>query len=402
MAADVCVIGAGLAGLTTALELARLGTSVVLLEAGRVACGASGRNGGFVSNGFALGIESIEAHVGRDAARRIYAQSRKGTEYVRAMIAAHDPSIQMGNGLRVCARYDDNGGLHQHGKDLMQNHGEVVSLNGVDATRAALDTQRYFDSIVLEQAFHIHPLRYAMLLQRRCQELGVRVFENSRAMHVSKQGAGFEVQCAAGKIMAQHVVHCVSATDSKIHPPTGRALLPVSTYVAVTEPLQQHAIATRNAIADTRRAGDYYRLIDEGRILWGGRITTRISEPKALAEVMRRDMVSTFPQLHAVRMQYAWPGIMGYALHKMPLIGCDVDGKWFATGFGGHGLNTTAMGGVLIAAAIANGDDTYKLFAPFAPRWAFGPLGQLGVQASYWMMQAKDRRDEATRTAIRR
>lgn len=93
-------------------------------------------------------------------------------------------------------------------------------------------------------------------------------------------------------------------------------------------------------------------------------------------------------------MDFAWAGIMAYALHKMPLIGRDTEGQWFATGFGGHGLNTTAMAGVLMARAIALGDDTYRRFSTFAPQWAFGPLGRVGVQSSYWWMQAKDKWDE--------
>ncbi len=93
---------------------------------------------------------------------------------------------------------------------------------------------------------------------------------------------------------------------------------------------------------------------------------------------------------------------MGYALHKMPLIGRDLEGQWFATAFGGHGLNTTAMAGGLIARAISSGDDAYRRFTPFAPRWVFGQLGRFGVQGSYWWMQAKDRLDEARKTSIRR
>jgi glycine/D-amino acid oxidase-like deaminating enzyme len=112
---------------------------------------------------------------------------------------------------------------------------------------------------------------------------------------------------------------------------------------------------------------------------------------------MKGDMLSTYPQLGRPRMDYAWAGLMGYALHKMPLIGRDAQGQWFATAFGGHGLNTTAMAGILLARAIADGDDSYRQFAPFAPAWAYGQLGRLGVQGSYWWMQARDKWDESRR-----
>ena len=399
---DVCVVGGGLAGLTATLELARTGKSVVLLEASRVACGASGRNGGFVSNGFALGIGDVAGHVGLEAAQKLHGLSREGTEYVRSTILQYDASIIAGLGTRVAVRYNDDGGLHAYADELRQRFGEEIATAGVDETRTLLNSTRYFDSIAFQRAFHIHPLRYALLLKRLCEEAGAKVFENSAAQKVEKISSIFVVKTSSGEVRAEHVVHCVSALDRKLHAPTARAILPVSTYVAVTEPLQQDAIRTPEAIGDTRRAGDYYRLIAGGRILWGGRITTKVREPQRLAEEMRGDMVSTFPQLGLPRIDYAWAGLMGYALHKMPLIGRDEEGQWFATAFGGHGLNTTAMGGLLIARAIANGDDDYRRFTPFAPRWAFGQLGRLGVQGSYWWMQARDRFDEATKTAIRR
>jgi gamma-glutamylputrescine oxidase len=394
--ADVCVVGGGLAGLTTCLELARHGKSVVLLEAGRIASGASGRNGGFVSNGFALSIDDVAAKVGVDAARGLYDLSKLGTEYVRAEIAAAD---KMGDGWMVAVRHNDGGGLHQYGEGLAADYGEEMQLLDVTETRARLSSQRYFQGIYFPKAFHIHPLRYALMLAKKARELGAQVFEYSSVLSVEKVGSSFVVNTAQGQVTAQNVVHCVSSTGRGVHKPSGRAVLPVATYVAVTEPLQQQSINTAVAISDTRRAGDYYRLVADGRILWGGRITTKVAKPLHLAERMKGDMLATYPELGNPRIDYAWAGLMGYAIHKMPLIGRDAEGQWFGTAFGGHGLNTTAMAGLVLARAIALGDDAYRQFTPFAPKWAFGQLGRLGVQGSYWMMQLRDKIDESRRVS---
>ncbi|MDE2445901.1 MAG: FAD-binding oxidoreductase [Alphaproteobacteria bacterium] len=392
---DVCVIGAGLAGLTVALELARRGKHVVILEGRLIGSGASGRNGGFVSNGFALGIEEVAKHVGKDAARALYDLSRTGTEFVRKEIAATDPTLKMGDGWIVAVRHDDKGGMKAAAETLSRDYGEEVDYLPANETRKLLVSNRYFDSLRGPKGFHIHPLRYCLALAKNAKAAGAQIFENTPAVGVSKQGAHHVVKTAAGEVHAEHVVHCVSKTGKSVHALSDRAILPVATYVAVTEPLTQSSIATRMAISDTRRAGDYYRLVDEGRILWGGCITTRVSEPSRLAERMKRGMLSTYPALGNPGIDYAWSGIMGYAIHKMPLIGRDASGQWFASAFGGHGLNTTAMAGQLMARAIADGDDAYRRFAPFAPRWAFGQLGRLGVQGSYWWMQIKDKRDES-------
>jgi gamma-glutamylputrescine oxidase len=390
---DVCVIGGGLAGLTTCLELK--GKSVVLLEAQRIGDGASGRNGGFVYNGFAQGVDEIVDAVGLDAGRELYALSAKGTEYVRSEIAHGDASIMMGKQMILVQRHPDKGALEAHGELLAKQFGENVQNQDQTTTRRQLASTSYHASLLFPDAFHIHPLRYVIQLGETARILGARIFEYCPALNVSKTDTGHTVKTPEGEVQCGTVVHCVSSLDTRIHRPSGRAVLPVMTYVAVTEPLDQDYIRTGAAVVDTRRAGDYYRIVDDGRVLWGGRITTRTSRPHRLAQMMRSTIRATYPGLQYPRIDYAWLGQMGYAIHKMPLIGRDADGQWFATAFGGHGLNTTAMAGILVASAIAEGDDRYRLFTPFAPRWAYGQLGRLGVQGSYWLMQLKDRLDEA-------
>ena len=392
--AEVCVIGGGLAGLTTALELARRGASVVLIEAKRIAWAASGRNGGFVSNGFALGMDKVKAKTGIEGARALYGLSRFGTEFVRREIAEGDPSIKMGEGWLNAIRYD-NAAEKQAGIAAMADYGQEMQFLSTAQTRAKLVTERYFQGSYDPSAFHMHPLRYALMLAKKAEAAGARLFENSAALAVTRSTAGFLLRVASGVVTCGNVVYCVSSLDRAIHPMTGRAILPVATYVAVTEPLKQDLIRTRSAISDSRRAGNYYRLIDNGRLLWGGAITTRVSEPARLAERMQRDMVSVFPQLGNPRIDYAWGGLMGYVRHFMPLIGTDGKGQWWATAFGGHGMNTTAMGGILMARAIAAKDDEYRRFSPFGPQWAGGPFGRTGVQLGYWGMQVKDWLDEA-------
>ena len=394
VAAEICVIGGGLAGLTCAAELARRGKRVVLLEAKRLAWGASGRNGGFVGNGFAAGLDEIAARTSLDHARALYRLSAHGTEFVRREVTRLDATALTGEGVILTQRVDDEEAMLRR-RDIMANEfGTQLDYLSTEETRVLLRTERYFQSLRNPASFHVHPLRYALALAGSAEASGAVLHENDQALAVERKGASFIVRTARAAISAEHVIHCVSSLDRRIHPPSGRAVLPVATYVAVTAPLEQDAILTRAAIADTRRAGDYYRLIG-GRLLWGGRITTRISEPKRLAAIMKRDMLSVYPQLGDPAITHAWSGLMGYALHKMPLIGRARDGQWFATAFGGHGLNTTAMAGLLFARAIADGDDEYRRFAPFAPRWAGGPFGRAGVQTTYWWLKARDMFDEA-------
>lgn len=394
--ADVCIIGGGLAGLTTALELARRGKQVALLEARNLAWGASGRNGGFVSNGFAESLDNISRRAGIDGAKALFNLSRLGTDFVRREIAG-DSGIMGGEGWIAARRYDSGGALKIHRERLEKVFGDKRQFLDTEETRARLNSRSYFQSLFDPSAFHLHPLRYALLIARRAETEGAVLHEQSPALEISGSSGNWTIRAAGGSVRAAHVVHTVSSLDRTIHAATGRGVLPVATYVAVTESLQQDAIRTQSAASDSRRAGNYFRLVGEGRVHWGGAITTRLSAPARLAERMRHDMLSVFPQLGRPRVDFAWAGLMGYARHKMPVIGGDGQGQWWATAFGGHGMNTTAMAGILLARAIADGNDEYKRFAPFVPQWVGGSLGRAAVQATYWWMQLRDRLDELRR-----
>jgi hypothetical protein len=190
-------------------------------------------------------------------------------------------------------------------------------------------------------------------------------------------------------------------------------VVPVASYVATTAPLGERlaeAITYPGVIADTRRAGDYYRVIGGDRLMWGGRITSRLSPPRRLPKLLGRDIARVYPQLADVQIEYAWSGTMGYAVHKMPQIGELSPGVWLAGAFGGHGLNTTAMAGDLIARAIIERDDRWRLFSAYELVWAGGKIGPAAAQVLYWSMQLRDaieerlshRRENARRRAAAR
>ena len=151
------------------------------------------------------------------------------------------------------------------------------------------------------------------------------------------------------------------------------------------------AIRTRACMYDDRRAGDYYRLVDDGaRLLWGGRITTRAANPAGIARQLQREMRAAYPQLGDLKTDLSWSGLMGYARHLMPQLGQLAPDTWHITAFGGHGLNTTAIAGKVLAEAILDETDRIKLFAPFGLDWAGGRAGLVAAQLTYWKLQLQD------------
>ncbi len=397
---QTCVIGGGLAGLTAARELARRGRRVVLLEAERVGWGASGRNGGFVSPGYAEGIDAIEKRLGSADAKVLYALSIRGVDYVRETLAATNAQHLIGGtGWLKLIRHDNADALRRRRDKLARAYGVELEFWDRDQIRSHLSTDTYYYGLQDARPFHINPLAYAEVLAQKAEMEGLTIFEGTMAERLRPVGAGWRIDTPRGSVHAETVVLATSAygAAARLFAPVDRAVLPVATYVVTTEPLGDRladAIRYRGCIGDTRRAGDYYRIVDGDRLLWGGRITTRRSEPRRLAEMLKSDILKIYPQLGDFRVDYAWSGLMGYAIHKMPIVGEVQRGLWVATALGGHGLNTTATVGELVARAIAEGDDTWRCFAPYKVRWGGGPLGRVATQLAYYRLRALDTVDE--------
>jgi len=392
--ADVCVVGGGLAGITAALELARRGRQVVLLEGRRVAWGASGRNGGFVSPGYATGLDAIEKLAGRDAAVSLYRLSMEGVRIVADNI--RDLGIAEAGpvpGIIAAIRYDGAAALQSYRDRMERDFGRPLRFMPREEVRSLLLSAKYHQALYDADSFHFHPLNYARALVRELRRLGGQVHEDSLVTAAALDGPRKVVTTAAGQVECGDVVFAGGGYTDAVCPALRRAFLPIATYILLTDPIGDRiadAIRTNAAIGDDRRAGDYYRVVGGERILWGGRITTRTSDPRDLAERLRREMVTTYPQLADVRVEIAWSGLMSYARHLMPQIGRLQPGVWYCTAFGGHGMNTTAIGGKVVAEAIAGESDRVRLFEPFGLAWNGGPLGRAAAQLTYWTYQAMD------------
>jgi gamma-glutamylputrescine oxidase len=409
---DVCVIGGGLAGLTVAREIVRAGWSVVVLEAKKIAWNASGRNAGFVAPGFSERIENIIERVGLSRAKQLWALSADGAEYVRATIRETGmPGVTPVDGRLIVLRRNAEDELLRHVAMMRVDFGAQLDAWPTEQVREVLRSERYFQAVHQPGAFRIHPRNYALGLAAAAEQAGARIFEDTPALAMDSAGVRKRVDTPKGRVRAGHVVLAGGAHLGSVFRAVSETLLPVSSYMAVTAPLGEalgDAVRYRGGVSDTRRGGDYYRIVDGDRLLWGSRISTRISTPRGLAGSIERDIRDVYPQLGAVKIDHAWSGLMSYAVHKMPLIGEVMTGIWVTGAFGGHGINTTAMAGDLIASAIVASDDRWRLFSAYELVWTGGAWGRAAAQILFWARRLQDavaeglaqRRDSARRRAV--
>lgn len=386
------IVGGGLAGISTALFLAERGSPAVVLEARSVGAGASGRNGGMVSMGFAAPEREIEARAGQVAASALLQLSREALSLIKDRIARYAVDCDPVEGVVIASWFDEARALEAEVERLNARYGTKMVFWPRERLQAAYPSPHYWCGIFDPEGFHLDPLALVRGYAGAAEGLGVVIHEESPVLGLEREGARWCVRTALGSLRAEQVVLCQSAYPPAVLPAVARATLPVFTYVIVTEPLVgRHAgvIRAPYAVYDTRFATGYYRLLRCGRLLWGGRISVE-EHPRDLAGLMRRDLAQVYPQLADVRVEHAWSGRMGFTRHRMPLIRELAPGLWVNTGFGGHGLNTAVLGGDLVAAALTEGDERYRLFEPFAPRWVGGPFGRLAAQAIYWGRGAGD------------
>jgi glycine/D-amino acid oxidase-like deaminating enzyme len=392
---DVCVVGGGFAGLTVAREIARRDWSVALIEAGRIAGQASGCNLGFVLPGFAQSVHRLVERCGIDHAKALWALAEDGVAYVRnTVLGLAMPGVVPVDGWLDVSKVDNADEMMRTLTLLAHDFGVDVEGWPAERVREQLKTNTYFHGLHFPQAFHIHPLNYALGLAADAQRRGARLFEQTAAIHIDPVGVRKRVTTRSGKIRANQIVLAANVQLQQSAPELAATILPLTTYVAVTHPIPDlaDAVAYAGAVSDSRSSDFHYRIVDSNRLMWSGGATAWVGDVRRQAERIKAAIRHTYPQMGEIAIEQAWSGTMGFAVHRMPQIGEISPGIWVANGFAGHGINTTAMAGQLIARALVERDDAWRLFLPYGLVWAAGgSFGRAAIQMSAWARRSLER-----------
>jgi glycine/D-amino acid oxidase-like deaminating enzyme len=201
------------------------------------------------------------------------------------------------------------------------------------------------------------------------------------------------IETPSGRVRATHVVLACNVQLGALMPRLAATLLPITTFVLVTEPIAglDQVVRYRGAVSDTNRADNHYRIVGGNRLQWSGRMRAWAADPRSVRRGLIGDIRRNFPALGPIEIAHLWSGTLGRSIHRMPQIGEIERGLWVASGFGGHGLNTTAMGGELVARGIVEADQTWRMFAAYELVWAGGMLGRMLAQGIYWGSRPAER-----------
>ena len=395
---DVCVIGGGYTGLSTAIHLRQRGYSVALLEANKVGWGASGRNGGHVGTGQRADQEQLEKLVGLDHARALWQLGLEGVDTVCQLIGQYniDCELKQGN-LHAASKARECDGLQAEVEHLREVY-DYQQISYVDrAQLAQMTSGTGFHGATLDLgARHLHPLNYALGLAGAATDLGARIYEGSRVSSYS-DGQQIRVKTDQGEVRARFLVLACNGYLEKLAPPAAGRIMPINNYMLATQPLAEETarrlLRDDTSMSDSLFVINYWKLSADNRLLFGGGESYSRRFPADIKHFVRRYMLRIYPELVDTRIDYGWGGTLAITMNRMPDFGRLAPNVFYAHGYSGHGVPIATLAGKLLAEVISGTAERFEVMASVpSPQFPGGTLLRWpGLVAGMLFFSLRDR-----------
>jgi glycine/D-amino acid oxidase-like deaminating enzyme len=368
--ADVCVIGAGFTGISTALYLAERGYDVHVVEANRVGWGASGRNGGQIIGGIS-GEKKIAGHLGQDGERIAWQMGWAGNDIIRERVETYgiDCDLKWGY-LDVAIKQRHIRAQHEELETLEKyNFPHECKLLSRQETAATIGTEAYIGGMMNMGNGHLHTLNLCIGEARAAVSRGATIYEQSPVLRIEK-GDKPRVITGQGSVTADFVVIAGNAYHFIERKLRGN-MFPVNSFIIATEPLSEEQANSINpkdlAVCDPNFVLQYFRLSADKRLLFGGRANYSGSDPEVIRRIRVPKMLRIYPQLAKTQIDYAWGGTIGVPINRVPQLGRISSNVFYSQGYSGHGVNVTHLAGQIMADTVAGTFERFDVFAGIKP-----------------------------------
>jgi gamma-glutamylputrescine oxidase len=395
--ADVCVIGGGYTGLSSAIHLAERGYQVVLLEAERIAWGASGRNGGQCTVGQRQSQEYLEEKFGLEEARRLWELGVESVDLVRDLISRFGISCDLKRGnLQVAAKQSDADWYQAHVEHMQTRYGLECRFVAGEELNQLAGTEVFRGGLLEQASAHLHPLNYALGLAEAARSLGVRLYEQSRVTGYD-QASPATVKTAQGSVKARYVILACNGYLGRLEPRVAGRIMPINNFVLATEVLsaaqQQQFNPQDLCMYDAKFVVNYWKLTGDGRFLFGGGENYTRRFPSDIKSFVRKYLLQLYPDAKDLRIDYGWGGTLAVTMNRMPSFGRLEPDVYYAMGFSGHGVQMATLAGKLIAEAVAGTAERFDVMARIpSPSFPGGTLLRWpGLVAGMLYHAVKDR-----------
>ncbi len=374
--ADVCIVGAGYAGLSTALHLAEAGVSVVVLEAREPGWGASGRNGGQVIPGIKYDPSEIVSKYGPEAGEALVSFVGSTANLVFGLIEKHGMDVPHRRAGWIQ-------GAHTPAMvETVKRRAEQWSMRGVaaryldaDAASRLLGSDRYLGGWLDPRGGGVQPLAYARGLARAAQRTGVAICGQSLVTGLRRDGGNWVVRTAQGaSVTAPRVVIATNGYTGDLIPKLRQTVIRPNSFIVATEPLSDNLAGTilpeGQVTSDTRQLLLYFRKDHTNRLLMGGRGPFREPQGEADWAHLERVVGKMYPQANGLRIDYRWCGRVALTRDFLPHLHEPEPGLLVDIGCMGRGVGLQTAMGKAMAQYLSTGD---RASLPF-PVTAITPL----------------------------
>jgi gamma-glutamylputrescine oxidase len=343
-AVDVVIVGSGFAGLSAALEAARAGASVVVLDGGPLGGGASSRSGGMVSSGQKLVLSEALRDLPAATAQAALEDSKATFAFLQDLVARERLDCDLALTGRFFGAFAPAhfAILQRNAETLAARTGVTVRVFTRAQQHAEVDSDYFHGGFVVEDYGGLHPAKLNQALRAAARQAGASLHSHARVAQVARHGTRHRVETARGVIDAQHVLFATNGYTDNARPWLADRVLPVMSYQIATEPLppalMKRLIPHARMVTDSRKELTYLRPSPDGTcMLFGCRPRVRQMAPETLAPALHARMRRIFPQLAGARIARAWGGFVGMTADRLPHV-TEQDGVLHAVGCNGNGV----------------------------------------------------------------
>ncbi|WP_137130840.1 FAD-binding oxidoreductase [Rhizobium sp. FY34] len=366
---DVVVIGGGFTGLGAALQLAKAGARVAVVEAQHIGSGASGRNGGHLNNGLAHSYLGAKAELGKERAIALYQALDDSIDTLENLIAEEkiDCNFRRAGKLKLASK-------PQHFDAIARNfeaiHAEVDPDTALLSTRD-LESELgspFHGAMLSKKSAMMHMGRYVVGLAEAASRYGATIFEGATVTAHTQANGKHGIETSRGRLTAGNVIVATGGYTTKNFAYFRRRIIPVGSFIIATRPLSDAEVADvmpgNRTCVNSMNIGNYWRLAPDNRLIFGGRArfsatSDQRSDAKS-GEILRASLAAIFPQLAKVEIDYCWGGLVDMTKDRYPRAGYQ-DGIWFGMGYSGHGAQLSTHLGTMLADAILGRPDRNPL-----------------------------------------